>query len=187
MSGYEDVPEPCGWPSTSSVVFFRSGFWLLLFAVAVWPPAAIGAQSPDATSHPAAVSTSNLSIKPAAVMVTVGEPQRLRLVDASGKEIRNGTWTVSDPAVVEISNQGDVLATGLKPGKSRWLPHRTASPRKRESRCWARAWGRPAPPPTPSRWKRERLTGWEARRKFRPSTLRPTLSAWWWEIRIRWS
>lgn len=117
MSGYEDVPEPCGWPSTSSVVFFRSGFWLLLFAVAVWPPAAIGAQSPDATSHPAAVSTSNLSIKPAAVMVTVGEPQRLRLVDASGKEIRNGTWTVSDPAVVEISNQGDVLATGLKPGK----------------------------------------------------------------------
>jgi hypothetical protein len=117
MSGNEDEAEPCEWSAVSSVVFFRSAFWLLLFAVAVWPPAALGAQSPDATSRPAAVSASNLSIKPAAVTVAMGEPQRLRLFDASGKEIRNGTWTVSDPAVVEIANRGDVLATGLKPGR----------------------------------------------------------------------
>jgi hypothetical protein len=47
----------------------------------------------------------------------MGEPQRLLLFDASGKEIPNGTWTVSNPEVVEISNRGDVLATGLKPGR----------------------------------------------------------------------
>jgi hypothetical protein len=119
MSGTEDVAEPRAWSSVSAVVLFHSGVWLFLFTLAIWPPAARGAQSADSASRPAAVSASNLSIKPAAVTVAMGEPQRLRLVDASGKEIRNGTWTVSDPAVVEISNHGDVLATGLKPGRVR--------------------------------------------------------------------
>ena len=50
-------------------------------------------------------------------MVLPGQPQRLRLLDEKGNDVRNATWTVSNPDLAEIRREDGTWITGLKPGK----------------------------------------------------------------------
>jgi hypothetical protein len=75
------------------------------------PPAGENSPTEDLTPPPR-----SLTIKPPAIMIEAGEPQRLRLVDDRGRGIPDAVWTVSEPAHVEIRDHGEVMLTGLSPG-----------------------------------------------------------------------
>jgi hypothetical protein len=88
-----------------------------LLAKAASPGAAAAAlQNPGVGA--AVASPHTLSIKPSAIIVLVGEPQRLRLIDEKGNEIQNAKWSVSNLELLEIRNDGGTSVTGVKPGKA---------------------------------------------------------------------